>query len=58
MNVEIPPATQAVSMQLASEARAQADQRIQQAGSSIVMAALTQMFNAGYAQALKDHNLT
>jgi hypothetical protein len=55
--VNIPPSTQATAMQLATTTNGQCSDRLNAAAQSISMAALMQMFNAGYAAALRDHKI-
>ena len=53
----IPHAAQEQALLLANSIKAQADQRIGQAIQNISQMILVEMFNAGYAAALRDNSL-
>ena len=53
----IPHAAQEQALILAASIKAQADQRIGQAVQNISTMILVEMFNAGYASALRDNDL-
>lgn len=50
--------SQESALLLATESKARADAQIQQIAHNVVQSTLLEMFNAGYAAALRDNNLT